>query len=115
MGQDGDMRILWLFALLGAGIAGQAQECGACHAEQAATKKEGKHTKLECATCHGPQEKHISSGGKEKPAKFDALPLCLQCHETGKSKREDTLKVNPNEHYAGSKCVDCHLPHKPQT
>ncbi|MBL8239006.1 MAG: cytochrome c3 family protein [Bryobacterales bacterium] len=108
------MRLLVLAMLTLGGVAA-AQDCTACHATQVETRKEGKHVKVACDTCHGPQVKHAESAGKEKPAKLDVKALCLSCHELGKAKREGTLKVNPNEHYAGSACADCHLPHKPQT
>ena len=106
------LSILLLFALAG---AMHAQDCAGCHAMQVETRKEGKHVKVACDTCHGPQVKHAESAGKEKPPKLDVKALCLQCHESGKAKNAETLKVNPNEHYAGSACADCHLPHKPQT
>lgn len=111
---EGRMRLWWVVVLALAGGVG-AQDCASCHATQVEARKEGKHVKVACDTCHGPQVKHAESAGKEKPAKLDVKALCLGCHELGKAKQADTLKVNPNEHYAGSPCADCHLPHKPQT
>ena len=87
--------------------------CASCHTAQVEEKKTGKHAKLECVGCHGPQAKHAESGGKEKPAKFDVQALCVNCHGKSDAKPVGFPQVNPNEHYAGSPCADCHKPHQP--
>ena len=103
---------LWLAGWLIPAAAAPA-DCASCHTAQVEEKKTGKHAKLECAGCHGAQGKHAESGGKEKPAKIDVQGLCVGCHGKSESKPVGFPQVNPNEHYAGSGCADCHKPHQP--
>ena len=106
------MRLL-LFTLI-LTLPAQQPLCTSCHVTQTQTKNAGKHKPVACDTCHGPQSAHIASKGKEKPAKLAILPLCLSCHEEGKTKFPALPQVAPNDHYAGSTCTDCHLPHEPK-
>lgn len=96
-----------------ADFAGQA-ECASCHDEQLKARNGGPHKAIVCETCHGPQAKHIASGGKEKPAKPNVLTLCLNCHEKDAAKPGSLPQVVRAEHYAGTTCNDCHQPHQPK-
>ena len=91
-----------------------APTCARCHASQLAVRNAGSHKAINCETCHGPQAKHAASEGKEKPAKPDVIPLCLNCHEKGDSKPAGRPQVDKAEHYNGTTCSDCHLPHAPK-
>lgn len=93
-------------------FAGQA-ECVLCHDGQAEERKTGKHAKINCEACHGPQAKHVASEGKEKPAKLEVKALCLNCHEKDSAKPVGFPQVAPVDHYPGTPCNDCHKPHQP--
>jgi cytochrome c553 len=88
--------------------------CARCHESQVAARNAGSHKAINCETCHGPQAKHIASDGKEKPAKPAVIPLCLNCHEKDPTKPVGRPQVDKAEHYNGTTCSDCHLPHAPK-
>lgn len=94
-------------------FAGQA-ECASCHDSQLQVRNGGRHKGISCEACHGPQAKHAASGGDNKPAKPNVLTLCLNCHEKDAAKPVALPQVDKAEHYNGTTCSDCHLPHNPK-
>ena len=88
--------------------------CARCHDSQLAARNAGGHKAIACETCHGPQASHVASDGKEKPAKPNVIPLCLNCHEKDAAKPAGRPQVDKAEHYNGTTCSDCHLPHAPK-
>jgi hypothetical protein len=88
--------------------------CARCHESQLVARNAGSHKAIACETCHGPQTGHIASDGKEKPAKPAVIPLCLNCHEKDPTKPVGRPQVDKAEHYNGTTCSDCHLPHAPK-
>ena len=91
-----------------------APTCARCHDSQLAARNAGGHKAIDCETCHGPQAKHAASDGKEKPAKPNVIPLCLNCHEKDPAKPAGRPQIDKAEHYNGTTCSDCHLPHAPK-
>ncbi len=73
-----------------------------------------------CTNCHGPSDRHMGSGGGDKPDRVfkgaaksppeDLNGACLNCHQSGK-----------RAHWSGSRhemeglaCANCHAVHTPQ-
>lgn len=94
-------------------FAGQG-ECVYCHDTQVEARQAGKHRIVSCEACHGPQAKHAASDGKLKPVRPEINALCLNCHEKDSAKTAAFPQVARADHYADSKCNDCHQPHKPK-
>lgn len=94
--------------------AGQ-QECVLCHDAQAEVRKAGKHARVSCEACHGPQVKHASASdpGAMKPALPDVATLCKRCHEKDAARPKRFPQVITAEHSNGMRCNECHKPHNP--
>jgi len=90
--------------------AGRAA-CVECHSDHAQKLAKGEHKMLSCETCHGPGRTHV-----ENPA--DKLPklnvaLCVRCHQQSLSRPKWLHQINVHNHYTGSVCTECHVPHQP--
>ena len=88
--------------------------CEGCHVEQADQKKTGRHAKIACETCHGPQAKHAEDPTTGKPPLPDVAVLCRRCHEANSAKPKFMPQVNTAEHSGGVVCDTCHRPHHPK-
>ncbi len=90
--------------------AGKAA-CEECHSDQVQKLLKGSHKTLSCEGCHGPALAHA-----ENPdVKLDKLNFtpCLRCHEANPSRPKWHKQIASKEHYTGSKCTECHVPHYP--
>lgn len=94
-------------------FAGHAT-CESCHDTVLAEKKDGKHAKVACEACHGPQAKHADDPGSVKPELPKAATLCARCHEADSAKPSTFPQLVTKEHYGGASCTDCHNPHSPK-
>ena len=92
--------------------AGQ-DTCVLCHEDQAKARASGKHAKVACEACHGPQAKHANDPSSLKPARPDVANLCRRCHEKDAAKPEKFPQVATVEHSGGALCDTCHQPHRP--
>lgn len=92
--------------------AGQ-DACVACHDEEAKMRAAGKHAKVACEACHGPQAQHADDPTSLKPKLPDVATLCARCHEKDPAKPRTFPQVVTAEHNAGAACNDCHKPHNP--
>ena len=92
--------------------AGQGT-CVLCHDEQASACAAGRHAKIACETCHGPQAKHADDPGALKPKLPDVATLCARCHEKDGAKPKHFPQVVTAEHSGGMVCNTCHKPHNP--
>jgi hypothetical protein len=92
--------------------AGQAT-CVLCHDDQATVRASGRHAKVACETCHGPQAKHADDPGALKPKLPDVATLCARCHEKDSAKPKTFPQVVTAEHSGGMVCNTCHKPHNP--
>lgn len=88
------------------------ETCETCHADVLEKKKDGRHARVNCEACHGPQAKHADDPGSIKPAKLDTAVLCLRCHSMNAAKPVKFPQVSA-DHSGGLACDACHQPHSP--
>jgi hypothetical protein len=87
--------------------------CETCHSDVLDVKSKGKHVRVNCEACHGPQAKHANDPGSIKPETLDTAKLCVRCHEANSAKPKKFPQVASAEHSAGLACNTCHQPHSP--
>jgi cytochrome c553 len=92
--------------------AGQAT-CVLCHEDQAKVRAAGRHARVACETCHGPQSRHANDPSAVKPPLPDVAGLCRRCHEKDAAKPAAFPQVITKEHSGGMLCNTCHQPHNP--
>jgi hypothetical protein len=90
--------------------AGKAA-CVACHPDHAAKLASGEHKTLSCETCHGPGRAHVERPDEKLP-KLN-MSLCVRCHEASPSRPSWLHQIKVQNHYTGSLCTECHVPHQP--
>jgi predicted CXXCH cytochrome family protein len=95
-----------------AAFAGQG-ECVLCHDAEAKTRAAGKHIRVACEACHGPQARHAADPMALKPALPDVASLCVRCHQKDAAKPKGFPQVAPADHSGGLVCNTCHQPHNP--
>lgn len=85
--------------------------CDECHSDQFTKLNKGGHKRLSCEVCHGPGYAHTQSpdAGMHKPT----FTVCSKCHEANPSRPKTHKQIVLKEHYAGGKCMECHVPHSP--
>jgi hypothetical protein len=88
------------------------QTCETCHTDVLEIKKDGRHARVNCEACHGPQAKHADDPASVKPAKLDTAVLCLRCHAMNSAKPVSFPQVAA-DHSNGLACDACHQPHSP--
>jgi len=88
--------------------------CETCHADVLDVKKQGRHARVACESCHGPLAAHTQDPAGVVPEKLDTAKLCVRCHEANHSKPMDFPQVHSAEHSAGLPCNTCHQPHSPR-
>jgi ABC-type nickel/cobalt efflux system permease component RcnA len=88
--------------------------CESCHVEVVDQKRLGRHAKIACETCHGPQAKHADDPSTGKPPKPNVAVLCARCHEANSAKPTWMPQVATAEHSGGVVCDTCHQPHHPK-
>jgi hypothetical protein len=93
--------------------AGQS-DCLVCHDSQAEARSKGKHARVTCEACHGPQSKHAADPGSVVPQKLDIANLCRLCHEKDSAKPPTFPQVITADHSQGISCDTCHQPHQPK-
>ena len=89
--------------------------CMGCHDKQATERAAGRHAKVSCEICHGPQNEHATADdpAAKKPKLPDATQLCVRCHEKDAARPKSQPQVVTAEHSGGMNCTDCHKPHNP--
>ncbi|MGO9241704.1 MAG: multiheme c-type cytochrome [Bryobacteraceae bacterium] len=87
--------------------------CEMCHEEEFKTLESGKHARVGCEACHGPQAKHAADSSSFTPVLPKAHELCPVCHETNSAKPKGFPQVDTKEHSGGAECTTCHNPHRP--
>lgn len=93
-------------------FAGQ-QDCVNCHEDKAQERASGKHARITCEACHGPQAKHVEDP-TQKPKLPAATALCTNCHEKDVAKPKWLPQQVTKEHANGMECNSCHKPHAPK-
>jgi hypothetical protein len=116
-GQYGHYRAAAMKEIAALPISHAGQDtCAGCHPDVLETKAAGKHAKVHCEACHGPQNKHATADNPAdaKPPRPDTAKLCARCHEGNIAKPHGFPQVNTKEHSGGEPCNTCHKPHSPQ-
>ncbi len=85
--------------------------CEECHSDEMKKLQEHGHKTLSCETCHGPALAHANNPDVklEKPT----YSQCVRCHEASPSRPKWHKQIVHREHYTGSVCTECHVPHMP--
>jgi len=88
--------------------------CDECHSDEYEKVMKYEHKSLACESCHGPGEAHAQNPDNPD-VKMVVLhySLCLRCHEANPSRPKWHKQVVSRDHYTGSKCTECHVPHAP--
>jgi hypothetical protein len=86
--------------------------CEECHSDEYQKLIKHEHKTLSCEGCHGPGQAHADNPRKDNIAK-SSFAACLRCHEANPSRPKFLKQISVKTHYTGSKCTDCHVPHRP--
>ena len=86
--------------------------CEDCHSDEYEKLVKHEHKSLACEACHGPGEAHVNDPRKDN-IKIPSFVVCLRCHEANPSRPKWHKQIVVKDHYTGSKCTDCHVPHSP--
>ncbi len=85
--------------------------CEECHSDEVNKLVEFEHKTLSCEGCHGPGQAHADNPDI-KIGQQNFGP-CIRCHEANPSRPTWLKQVVTKNHYTGSKCTECHVPHAP--
>jgi hypothetical protein len=86
--------------------------CEECHSDEYQKVLKHEHKGLACESCHGPGEVHAHEPRKDNIDKSN-YAVCVRCHEANPSRPKWHKQVVSKNHYTGSKCTECHVPHSP--
>jgi hypothetical protein len=87
------------------------QACEECHAEEVEKLAKFAHKAISCEACHGPRGEHASN--PDVKMSVVSYAHCLRCHEANPSRPKFQKQIVSKDHYTGSKCIECHVPHAP--
>ena len=87
--------------------------CAGCHYDTDEVLLAGKHVRVSCETCHGPQAVHAADPAVLKPPRPKVAGLCQRCHEADSAKPKHFPQVASASHSGGEACNACHKPHSP--
>ena len=88
------------------------KECEVCHSDEYQKLIKHEHKTLSCEGCHGPGQAHSDNHRKDNIEK-SSFAACLRCHEANPSRPKFQKQITIKNHYTGSKCTECHVPHVP--
>lgn len=85
--------------------------CEECHSDQYQKLQKFEHKTLSCEGCHGAGQGHADN----PDVKMEVLNFghCVRCHEANPSRPKWHKQIVTKNHYPGSKCSECHVPHAP--
>lgn len=85
--------------------------CEECHSDEVEKLAKYEHKSISCEACHGPGQAHADN----PDVKIDKsnYGVCLRCHEANPSRPAWHKQIVSKDHYTGSKCTECHVPHAP--
>jgi predicted CXXCH cytochrome family protein len=63
---------------------------------------------VSCESCHGPCQAHVDNYDIKT-----ARIVCVRCHAVDPARSTWIRQIEPKKHYAGQRCVECHVPHQP--
>lgn len=85
--------------------------CEECHSDEVNKLVKFEHKTLSCEGCHGPGQAHADNPDI-KIGQQNFGP-CIRCHEADPSRPNWHKQIVTKNHYTGSKCTECHVPHAP--
>ncbi len=85
--------------------------CEECHSDEVQKLAKFEHKNLSCEGCHGPGQAHADNPDIAID-KNNSSP-CMRCHEANPSRPKWHKQIVIKDHYTGSKCTECHVPHAP--
>jgi Cytochrome c554 and c-prime len=86
--------------------------CEECHPDEYQKLLKHEHKGLACESCHGAGQAHARDPQKDNIEK-SSFAICLRCHEANPSRPKWHKQIVSKNHYTGSKCTECHVPHSP--
>jgi hypothetical protein len=86
--------------------------CEECHSDECQKLVKHEHKSLSCEGCHGPGQAHAEDPRTDNIQK-SSFATCLRCHEANPSRPKWHKQIVSKNHYTGSKCTECHVPHSP--
>ena len=86
--------------------------CEECHGEEFQMLAKHDHKTLACESCHGAGQAHSEDPRKDNIDR-STYAACLRCHEANPSRPKWQKQIISKDHYPGSKCTECHVPHNP--
>ena len=86
--------------------------CEECHSDEYQKLLKHEHKGLACESCHGPGEAHAQDPRKENIDRSN-FAACVRCHEANPSRPKWHKQIVSKNHYTGTKCTECHVPHSP--
>lgn len=92
-----------------------SMSCGEedCHKTLYSIWANSRHKTVNCETCHGPSEKHVSNVRIMPQPANDSRDFCGLCHFKRSARPENFPQIDPEIHGENLKCGFCHNPHKP--
>lgn len=84
-----------------------------CHKTLYTIWSESRHKTVNCETCHGPSEKHVSNVRIMPEPADDSRDFCGLCHYKRVARPEEFPQIDPEIHGENLRCAYCHNPHKP--
>ncbi|MCZ7356913.1 MAG: multiheme c-type cytochrome [Candidatus Methanoperedens sp.] len=94
--------------------AGSAS-CGeeSCHTTIYSIWSTSGHKTVNCETCHGASENHVSNVRIMPTPANASRDFCGLCHFKRISRPSDFPQIDPESHGENLQCTYCHNPHKP--
>lgn len=86
--------------------------CDECHSDEVLKLSKHEHKTLACEGCHGPGQAHSNDPKKDNIDK-SSFAACLRCHDATPGRPKWHKQIVLKDHYTGSKCTECHVPHSP--
>lgn len=84
-----------------------------CHKNIYKIWTENRHKTVNCETCHGPSEKHVSDIRILPQPANESRDYCGLCHFKQAARPASFPQIDPGKHGQDLKCGYCHNPHKP--
>lgn len=88
------------------------QSCNDCHSEILKQILGHEHKTVSCESCHGASKAHAENPEIATERKLDDA-FCLRCHDANPSRPDWISQIKLADHYVGSACIECHMPHQP--
>lgn len=88
-----------------------AKACDECHSEVRDKLAKYEHRGISCESCHGPARTHADDPDVATTKLTNTG--CIRCHADNGA-RPVWLKQIKTDHFAGDKCIECHVPHQPK-